>query len=189
MKHCEVCSALFDPPRKHRRWCTESCKAELKRRYDRERYPSIRAETIQRACQWQREHPDRKQAYDALYRESNREDRLEKKRKYSRSHPRDPYSSRLSQAKRRAPARFRVSPKDLRSAYHRSQGRCVYCSVAVSFVSVEWDHRVPLSRGGSHSIGNLEPSCMDCNRAKAHRYVIEWRMGRVVPRMGSTSVA
>ncbi|MCI4347205.1 MAG: HNH endonuclease [Thermoplasmata archaeon] len=33
----------------------------------------------------------------------------------------------------------------------------------------EVDHRVPLSRGGSNNLRNLQPMCISCNRAKVDR--------------------
>jgi len=34
----------------------------------------------------------------------------------------------------------------------------------------EVDHRVPVSRGGSENLRNLQPMCVPCNRAKVDRH-------------------
>lgn len=39
---------------------------------------------------------------------------------------------------------------------------CAYCGDAVK----EIDHKLPLSKGGDHSIENLQMLCLDCNRSK-----------------------
>ena len=60
--------------------------------------------------------------------------------------------------------------------------RCGYCDLATT---LEPDHRVPLSRGGSNWIENIIPSCRDCNTRKRTATEDEFRArllreGRVV---------
>lgn len=42
--------------------------------------------------------------------------------------------------------------------------KCAYCGKSVD--KLEKEHRVPLSRGGSHAIYNIVPSCRPCNQQK-----------------------
>ncbi|MHB8631305.1 MAG: HNH endonuclease signature motif containing protein [Candidatus Limnocylindria bacterium] len=51
---------------------------------------------------------------------------------------------------------------DLVLQYH---GCCTYCGTAAT---LEPDHRVALSRGGSNRIDNILPACRRCN-ARKHR--------------------
>jgi 5-methylcytosine-specific restriction endonuclease McrA len=39
----------------------------------------------------------------------------------------------------------------------------------------EQDHVYPLSRGGSHGIGNVLPVCRPCNLSKGAKFLIEWK--------------
>lgn len=48
---------------------------------------------------------------------------------------------------------------------------CFYCGEK----SEQIDHIVPLSRGGSHSIGNLIGACAHCNHSKRNRFITEWK--------------
>lgn len=50
---------------------------------------------------------------------------------------------------------------------------CVYCG---SNEQIEIDHIQPLNRGGRHSIGNLVPACLKCNRSKKDLWLMEWRI-------------
>ena len=61
------------------------------------------------------------------------------------------------------PARTPV-PRDLRLAvYERDGGKCVECS---SGFDLQYDHILPISRGGATTFENLQLLCGDCNRAK-----------------------
>jgi len=52
--------------------------------------------------------------------------------------------------------------------YHNS---CAYCG---SFGRMEMDHIIPLSKGGSHSMGNVVPACRSCNMSKRDNNLVEW---------------
>jgi hypothetical protein len=64
-----------------------------------------------------------------------------------------------------APSRSREAiPSAVRNAvWRRDQGRCVECS---SRENLEYDHVIPVSRGGANTERNLQLLCMQCNRRK-----------------------
>ena len=58
------------------------------------------------------------------------------------------------------------------------RGKCACCRKQLAFSNYgefgtraawEIDHRVPLSKGGSDNLRNLQPMCIPCNRAKLDR--------------------
>ena len=49
-----------------------------------------------------------------------------------------------------------------------NRGLCWICKMPI--VSISWDHVHPLSKGGSHTIDNLLPSCPPCNSRKNDAY-------------------
>jgi 5-methylcytosine-specific restriction endonuclease McrA len=57
---------------------------------------------------------------------------------------------------------------------------CFYCGVALAAVSVAVDHRVPLSRGGTHALDNLRVICARCNRLKGTRTEVEHLAARAL---------
>lgn len=63
----------------------------------------------------------------------------------------------------------------LEEIFDHGRGRCACCGIQLSFSNYgrfgrrgawEVDHRVPVSRGGSENLRNLQPMCISCNRAK-----------------------
>jgi hypothetical protein len=43
---------------------------------------------------------------------------------------------------------------------------CPYCNRPIDVLSMSPDHRIPVSRGGSLALSNLDAICADCNRLK-----------------------
>jgi hypothetical protein len=65
---------------------------------------------------------------------------------------------------RRAPI-----PPDIRSeVWKRDGGRCVNCG---SNGNLEFDHVIPVSMGGAHTVRNLQLLCVSCNVAKGGNLV------------------
>ena len=67
------------------------------------------------------------------------------------------------------------SDEDLNDIYDKTSGYCYYCGKKIDWSnygdpdskgSWEVDHKIPVSRGGGDSYGNLVPACTDCNRDK-----------------------
>jgi hypothetical protein len=55
-------------------------------------------------------------------------------------------------------------PPDIRSeVWRRDGGRCVNCG---STGNLEFDHLIPVSMGGAHTVRNLQLLCVGCNAAK-----------------------
>ncbi len=63
---------------------------------------------------------------------------------------------------RRVPQRVR------QEVWRRDRGRCASCS---SRERLEYDHIIPVSRGGSNTARNVELLCERCNRAK-HNHIL-----------------
>ena len=70
------------------------------------------------------------------------------------------------EAKEAARARPRI-PEAIRIAvWRRDGGRCARCG---SRENLEYDHIVPLSKGGSNTARNIELLCQRCNREKSDK--------------------
>lgn len=51
--------------------------------------------------------------------------------------------------------------------WERDSGTCTVCS---SIENIEYDHKIPVSRGGRSELGNLQLLCRSCNRRKRAQF-------------------
>lgn len=80
-----------------------------------------------------------------------------------------PSSPATVSASRPRPAltpRERIAERVRHEVWRRDQGRCVDCG---SRERLEYDHIIPISRGGSNTARNVELRCESCNRRKGAR--------------------
>jgi len=59
----------------------------------------------------------------------------------------------------------------VRALFDLYDQRCAYCRERVAD---SIDHVIPLSRGGEHTIDNVLPACLPCNRSKHTKSLEEW---------------
>jgi 5-methylcytosine-specific restriction endonuclease McrA len=126
--------------------------------------------------------------YKRAYREANKE-RLLSQEAARRAEAPEISRGALARHKERNPgygreavarSRARKLGAEVRDILRRETNRlrampCHYCGAPGPSTL---DHIIPLSRGGRHAIGNLIPACMSCNKRKAGRTIMEWRLDR-----------
>lgn len=109
------------------------------------------------------------------YLESTREVRAAYVREWRRSNP---ASTRVSRYRRRfLESTGTISERDWSRLVNHFDGRCAYCG---DKCDVTLDHVVPLSRGGTNTIGNVLPACQPCNSSKHNKFLIEWKHVKAV---------
>ena len=87
----------------------------------------------------------------------------------------------VTRNKRRGAVTYSYLASDLNRMLWLYRSSCAYCKgKLVKFGrefpnSLQWDHVVPLARGGVNGIGNIVPSCRSCNLQKGTRLVAEWK--------------
>jgi hypothetical protein len=64
------------------------------------------------------------------------------------------------------PRREAIPERVRHEVWRRDRGTCVECG---SRGRLEFDHIIPVSRGGANTVRNLELRCEPCNRRKAAR--------------------
>lgn len=148
---------------------------------------------------WRTGNPDKVKAQQRAYRTAHLEESRAKGRRWYAAHPeyyanrRPAYAAanrerlRVIEGRRRtkvnANGTFTITDHDWRGLLHRYHDSCAYCGIRGP---LEFDHVIPISRGGRHSIGNLVPACRYCNGSKSNKLLMEWRSTRSAgyPRLG-----
>jgi hypothetical protein len=55
----------------------------------------------------------------------------------------------------------------------RDNNQCQICGKLLRDIEIEFDHIIPLSKGGSSEENNIQVTCFDCNRDKSDNFVLE----------------
>ena len=142
---------------------------------------------------WRSKNPGKMRAYDAKWREANptiaRESDKKKQKKHYASHP-EYRAKAVARAKRwmaQNPERAKelrsdvchrrrarkyatmVGPIDYKQLFIQANGLCGICLKPLEDSKTEFDHIIPLARGGSHTQNNLQITHPRCNRVKNSR--------------------
>jgi 5-methylcytosine-specific restriction endonuclease McrA len=132
-------------------------KAQRKAKYER-----TRAESIQKAAEWNRLNKEKRKAIVARYDALN------------------PDQKRATKAVRRARERSapgRYVKKDVGELLSKQKNLCAACRAKLGD-AYEVDHIIPLAGGGSNDRLNLQILCGPCNRSKGARHPIDFMQER-----------
>lgn len=112
-------------------------------------------------------HREERQAQIRAYAAAHPEERRQQQREWSKAHP---LNIRQKQARRRA--QQNAAPIESNLKYQSillRDSKCYLCGDTLQDKQIEFDHMVPLSRGGSHSSENVRVVHTSCNRQKWNR--------------------
>lgn len=162
-----------------------------------------------RTRKWVKDNPDRKRENDRKYYYENRERLLERGREYQRENwdkhleASRRYRRRNPKKTRRAVRRWELRNRDKLIAYQHKRrarvrnaggdytvaewkrlckqynNRCLACGR--DDVKLTPDHVIPISKGGSNDISNIQPLCLSCNQSKNDK-TIDYRDKPVLKR-------
>lgn len=131
-------------------------------------------------------NPDRFRAYGRkYYRRDLDKSRLYHREKHKRYYPihRLKLIARASLARaKRLSIEGEYTNMDLREAFARQNGNCLYCEQRISS-QVRWhaDHFIPLARGGTNHPENIVIACATCNLSKNAKMPWEWMPQKFSP--------
>lgn len=92
--------------------------------------------------------------------------------RWTKAHPLAKQIDRLNYARRKMNAPGRFTTADLAAQFNAQGGLCFYCVTPLASMQIE--HIVPLSRGGSNWPENIACACADCNLRKGAKSAAEF---------------
>ncbi len=153
-----------------------------------------RKESVAKSIRWQKAHPEvaakwresnkdkikhyRKKAYDA-----DPKKHQEYGRKWRELHPE--YFRAAAKKRRALQAKATVNlrgiEKFMEGVKAKELIRCYYCGENTPTKTCHFDHIVPISKGGAHSVENLCATCPTCNLSKHDKPIDAWiRVGQQI---------
>jgi len=155
--------------------------SEYQKKYRQDNYERLQ----EGSKKYRLENKEKKAATDRAWAQANKDKVNENSRRYRQRHPekqneihrnynqRNPNVWRTIAQNRRTRklenGLFKVTIKDMNNILTKP---CAYCG---SKKQITLDHVIPISRGGTHSIGNLLPACKSCNSKKHAKFITEWK--------------
>ena len=117
---------------------------------------------------WAAYNEEKVAASKLAYYEREREEVIARSKKWAESNPEKVRQAKANNRRKRRAARH-ASPgiftaEEFEALCESYDNRCLACGETKA--ALEADHVVPLTKGGSDSISNIQPLCGSCNRKK-----------------------
>lgn len=168
--YCKKCIRLKSQkirdlyPEKNRKWQLDYAKKnrKVKSQKDLKRYYLKKEEILFKNKEYRKNNYNKKIEIERASRAKNKE----KNRPFKNA--RQSIRNRLI-----SNSSYVIIDKDLKRIY---QQPCFNCG-AIDNQSL--DHKIPLSRGGEHKIGNIITLCQPCNSSKYSKTIMEWKLVRL----------
>lgn len=182
---CGWCWDIFYSSSYASKYCSSSCREKDRYQRDRDkrlaaarRYREENAHQISLSSRARyAKDKDKYREYRREYYLKNRERMIENAIEYQKNNPQ---VVALTRHMRKAAEAYEITQRDHRRLLERYRHSCAYCEVKLApwgreFPnSLQWDHVLPLSKGGSDGVGNILPVCRQCNRSKSARFLADW---------------
>jgi 5-methylcytosine-specific restriction endonuclease McrA len=183
-KKCKVCvrSRAKQYRREHSEQYAEYDKAranlphrvEARRKYQEEH----KEEISEYKKSWTAENEESVSASRRKHYELHRDEIIARSKKWGEDNPEKVRQAQANNCRKRRAAkhasRASFTAEEFKALCERYGNKCLACGDTEAVL--EADHVVPLTRGGSNDIGNIQPLCGTCNRKKFVS-IIDYRSG------------
>lgn len=144
--------------------------------YFQKYYPEHKETLIQTTLKWSEENPERRKELTHRYNKNNKEKINADCREYYKTHKNEAAEAKRRYRARKMNADGNFTEEEWIVLKEFFNFTCLCCSKQEPEIKLTRDHVIPLIRGGSDSIDNIQPLCEDCNRSK-YTTVIDFRGG------------
>ena len=185
-KTCKECLQSLPTTEFHKRLdgFQNRCKSCTKT-YTKARYQANAEELRARSREYRLKNPEKVRAARLDWKRRNHSKNVESVLKYQRKYPekhiqwtkeyrnrnKDKYRnySQIRRIREINNGVYLITDKDLMKLLNQA---CASCG---SFDNPSIDHIIPISLGGTHSIGNLQTLCISCNSSKGNKVMTIWK--------------
>lgn len=112
---------------------------------------------------WRAKNVERNRAYCKQWKEENPEARKIHDKQYKETHPEKKKVDRHARRTREKNAEGSFTLEEWEQLKMQFGYKCAYCGKTKELTV---DHKIPLARGGTNYISNIQPLCMLCNQKK-----------------------
>ena len=126
------------------------------------------------------ENPEKESVQSAKWYRENKAHAKKYADEYRKKNPDIYKAANANRRARRRDAGGTYTAKDIRALYQTQDARCVYCDASLA-EKYHADHIMPLSRGGSNYIENIQLLCPPCNLSKGARDPEYFKRLREIP--------
>ena len=123
-----------------------------------------RTRIIKYLRKWKLQHPN----YDKLWRAKNRKKKCANQRNYRQRHPEKIRVFNAVYASKKTKAGGSFTEKQWLKLCKTYDQRCLCCKRKCHLTP---DHIIPISKGGTSSITNIQPLCQPCNSSKGAKTI------------------
>jgi len=146
---------------------------EVKKRLNKEYYQNNKEKCNQYSKEYIKLHPEKKKKINKKYNESHKKERLELQRKWQNNNREKIRGYCRDRRARRQFKMGHISKDEWIKLLRFYENKCLCCKR--DDVKLTLDHVIPLSKGGEHSIKNVQPLCQKCNSSKGTK-IIDYRL-------------
>ena len=151
-------------------WNNKRDKEKSKAR-TRQYYLDNKEVILARSKKYYEENKEKSRNYQAKHYEENKDSYRENSKKWNKKNPDKVKASKKEyRAKKFQAPSEPWTPNEIAAA---GTGKCPYCGRQIGIIYdssiMHIDHVIPLSRGGTNLIENLEPVCVRCNLSKSNK--------------------
>jgi len=107
--------------------------------------------------------------YRLRYRQEHEDYYREKQREWRATHPGYSYDKNIRRRAREKDSEGEFTRSEFRDLCASYGNRCLRCGI--TGVELTADHVIPITKGGSSWITNIQPLCRSCNSRKSNRHI------------------
>jgi hypothetical protein len=141
--------------------------------YNKKYYSGHKKENLEYHRQYRKDNPGWQEAYNKKY-YAEHTDRIKAySKKYQQEHPEiRKIAMRNRRARKQGASETDLTIDDWNAILDVYDHRCAYCRHFDK--PLTQDHVLALANGGTHSVDNIVPACINCNSSKQDKPVEEW---------------